>query len=566
MMPKIKKFSGINNVAQFPELAGAGDLQDAVNVVITDDGSIFRRNGFSLIHSVSCSSLGVYGESLVYVSGSNLVMYHPLGAEAVVMTELAGSGRMRYTQLNNYTYFCNGVDNGVITPLGARRLGIAPPPPPVLGNTSGSIAPGPYQIALTYMRGDGQESGTSTTVSCECTGGGISVTGIEPSADTGVEWTAVYMTGLGGEVRGDGGGLKMVALLQRDETSVTLYNNKAAGLGAECRTFGTSPPPPSSQMFYYRGRMYYLSGSAVFYSLPNMFENVDMSSGFFVFPDSVKFGVPLEGGVWLGTDKEFMFLAFQDPTEKVDVRSKSPYGCSNFGDKVDSTLVRERALASGPTAVFVAECGVCYGDNNGAYINRTASKWKPHSVTDGCSVVSNTVSDPQYMFVVDGEEFSMNLSNGAITSSDRGHDSYAFANGVLYAISNDGVVVEAQLANYDTGAGGPAPVSSLVAKGGITFGSDMVKGITEVYIPMSTNGGHRLTIGSGVLGGEVTTEVPGPSFLTGFRGMKFDTARGTRGRSFDLSLENINGSWFWLSEINVTVSESRSRFGRQCHG
>lgn len=568
-MPTISTFTGINNVADRPEEAGPGDLQIGMNAIINDSGSIVRRDGFTrVIDSTTIHSINSESGTLVFVDDTNLVSFD--GTPTVVLAGLTAGLPMEYLWLNGALYFSNGAQNGVLKDGVIRSFGLDCPPSPVVANYSGGLVPGFYQVALTYLRNDGQESGTSTPVMVNATLGGFQITQITDSADPDVVGVIVYTTGVGGEVGSTGLGLRRTCFLPTGVASHIVNDPGSNSAGVTCATFGTQKPPLGTRMFFYRGLLYIVDGAALYNSQPMMFENFNYDTGLQMFPAPITMSLPLENGIWIGTGAEFMFLSGKDPYTDggFTIKSRTLHGCAKGGVFVDSTMMKKRFFLPGMLALWVAACGVCVGDGNGVFEVHTASRWAPPSIVGRFGTVDKTDGRAQYVYGLLDKTYVMNISNGSVMEYDKQFNSAAQIGSLIFGADAVGLHVSASGPNIvnDIVGATETPITAEIDKGGLNFGSNYVKNVTEMYVHMRSAGQVIVTLRSGNLAGPYTTPIPALANILGTRGHKIRLPRGVRGKNMEIYLRNIDGAYFEISELETVVAVSSVRHGRQCHG
>lgn len=547
-MKTIKKFTGLNNIDR-PHDAGPGDLQVATNVTIDNRGVIASRPGSALAFNVPTKNLNADSQSLVFVSGTSLVT----GASATPTTLVSGlpqGAEMAYCWLNSILYFSNGTESGTLH--GGNIImswGIAPPPAPAVYPGEGQLPPGEYQVALTYVRSDGQESAPTAPVTCIVTAGGINVTGFSPSADTSIVGIYVYCTGVGGEVMRNGHGLRGVMVVPNNQAgSITVRNLPQ---GSKCQTFNTQPMPSGSAIAFYRGRMFVAKGNTLWYSLPWMYEHVDISTGNVMFEGDVIDILPTENGIWVTTTVGAYFLAGRNPDLEggFDVRAKTKHRCYKGGILTTRDKINPRELSGLSRAVWVSDDGVFVGDNSGALFGYTSKKWKPPVGAGIFGVVAHIGTSAQYVFGVDaGAEnkvYAMNLASGAVCEwVGVTIDSLAILDGIVYISSASGLSI---LSGTTDGA---SPIQFIVEKQDVDFGDEKEKSVTEVYANGTASGVLTVTVSSeGRTGVYTTNSITSPYE----KGHKAHGPRGIKGKNFTFNIANAGLATMSLASIDIDV-------------
>lgn len=301
-MQTLQKFTGINNVLEPQELA-ATELTMASNVDIDAAGRARRRGGFSQLNAAKHANLweapgytvatrGVAGDLVNVDSG------------AVLAAALGHSPRVWFAPLpGGRTAYSNGTGMGIVSADGSAAAAWGIPLPAGVGvatDTAGSLFPGDYRYAVTHQRlADGLEGGPAyaggvVTVAS----GGVAFTGLPVLAGHRVN---VYLTSHNGGDRWFAG-----------STTGSTFTFAGANnqLVRPCRTEKMLAPPPGAKILaFWRGRMLCAVGNALFASRLHSWHLFDLRKDFKQFSATITLVHPTDGGVWVGTEKELVFLA-----------------------------------------------------------------------------------------------------------------------------------------------------------------------------------------------------------------------------------------------------------------
>ena len=109
---QIKTFKGLNNVTD-PLRLGMAWLVKADNVVVTDAGAIEKREGYTL------SRAGAFSSAYTTKDFSRMYLTTPIGIQTFTgenIYVLSSIEPMYWAEVNDYVYFNNGTDSGVIAP------------------------------------------------------------------------------------------------------------------------------------------------------------------------------------------------------------------------------------------------------------------------------------------------------------------------------------------------------------------------------------------------------------------------------------------------------------------
>ena len=108
----IQTFKGLNNVTD-PLRLGMEWLVTADNVVITDTGAVEKREGYALARAgVFKSAYSTRDFSRMYVATATQISTF----EGVTVALLTSPAPVYWTEVNDYVYYNNGADSGVIAP------------------------------------------------------------------------------------------------------------------------------------------------------------------------------------------------------------------------------------------------------------------------------------------------------------------------------------------------------------------------------------------------------------------------------------------------------------------
>ena len=296
-MLTFESFTGINNVLP-GHRRSSGDLAAALNVDIGLTGEIARRGGYSEASSLCHKNLHPSTGYMLATVGGALTAIWPSGDRHVIHPAL-GFSRVRYCNLpDGRTLFSNGLIHGMTDGLALQDWTI--PAPESAGSISpahGSLFPGNYRMFLTYRRLSDRVEGPALDAGLIPIGlGGLRIDGL-PTLD-GYE-VCVYLSGEGGE-----GGYFAGAT-----TSSTFdFSGVNDSLVVPCRTLGTFAAPVGTHMAYWRGRVLIAVGTTLWATVPGSMHLVAWRD-FRQFSSPITMVAPGDGGIYVGTETELVFLA-----------------------------------------------------------------------------------------------------------------------------------------------------------------------------------------------------------------------------------------------------------------
>lgn len=312
---------GMTNLGA-PYALPEGTCRNAVNVDFDDVGKSRLRKGSTLKYAAAdCDSLWSNGSITLFREGQYLkeLLRDTSGAYTArtVRSGLTPGYRIAFLDVNGEVYWSNGIAAGRIRagvdgPWGVQR----PPSQPALtAQTVGGMFAGDYQVAITYLATDGEESGTGLAATVTvAAGGGIGLSAIpQPQLAATIR---VYCSMADGDVLyryGDypaGTGTIVLGAFQSDLALETQ-------LGA--------PPPPGTGLELYNGRIYIAQGAVLWPTEPFRHGLYRPHESFFPFSDEIRMHAAVSDGLYVATAARTHFLSGID-TEGLRIREVLPYG------------------------------------------------------------------------------------------------------------------------------------------------------------------------------------------------------------------------------------------------
>ena len=373
---KIEKFMGINNVDP-PQKCKPGELQEAINCEIDDVGRIRRRDGFSSVFSGTPHSLWADGDICLFREGENLRRLSTAWSATTIRSGLLGTNRMNYLPLNGLIYYSDEIVTGIYDGTTDRTWGLTPPNRPVLSATVGNLQEGTYHCVLTYVRNDGQESGTSGESSIALgANGGIIVT-LPTSSDSTVKYVYVYLTTCNGETF-------YLARILANGTATVTYAGDTSEFSLKCPTMWLSPAPVCQLIGFYRGRLYVALDSVLWYSLPYGYELFDLVTNYIQFDSRITILAPVHDGIWVGTQKKVAFLSGEDGPKLQYVEKLTCGATEGTQQKIQDTNKDGQELWAW---IFHTDDGVVIGTDGGVFKNLTEARYDNPTAIKGASLL-----------------------------------------------------------------------------------------------------------------------------------------------------------------------------------
>lgn len=311
-------FAGINNRLPDHQLSivergrKAGDyLRNAVNVDITDAGTIQRRKGSTLVQAGDdCHSMWSDGEGpAFYVDGTTLYQW----PRTAVRSGLVPGARCSFVKApDGWVYWTNGIvleriKNGVSEPAGLETPN---PAPNVTATEGGSLPAGYYQVSITATDAEGRESGATWPVQVQVPKDGVlQIDGMPAGLKN------IYVSSLNGDV-----------LFHAMTTTSTSYVFPLLpSLGPQLQTLGLRPMPAGHIVRWDKGRLVVVQGSVIYVSEPYAPGWFDPGRGYLPLPDRVVMYAPVDGGRYFATRDKTWWLPGGD-IEASPLTERLPYG------------------------------------------------------------------------------------------------------------------------------------------------------------------------------------------------------------------------------------------------
>ncbi len=380
-------FTGINNVLPgHRKDKGALEVATNVNIGLTDE--ITRRNGYGeaspLCHKNLHPSLGY----MLATVGGVLTAIWPNGDRHVIHPAL-GFSRVRYCNLpDGRTTFSNGLIHGMTNGLALQDWTI--PAPESAGSVSpihGALFPGSYRMFLTYRRLSDRVEGPALDAGVIAVGlGGLHIDGLPTWG--GCE-LCVYLSGEGGE-----GGYFA------GSTTGSTFDFAGANdsLVVPCRTLETFATPVGTHTAYWRGRVLVAVGKVLWATAPGSMHLVAWRD-FRQFSSPITMVAPGDGGIYVGTETELVFLAGERFDQAVFRSVATGFVVPGSGVVAPGERVKMGDGAGRGDAVLCIVGGfIVAGFGGGQLSMLTADRYKA-TVTEVAATFREVDGIPQYIAV-----------------------------------------------------------------------------------------------------------------------------------------------------------------------
>jgi len=391
-MADFKAFQGLRNDVSAERFAPA-DLEVATNVNLDNSGKLLSRDGYVKKITAAVHSLWAHGDICLYVQGANLKRLNSdLVSSVTVRSDLSSGLVMSYDEVDSKIYYSNGTQTGIYSSNGNRTWGIVPPVfQPLATNAYGDMFAGTYQYALTYLREDGQESGTGIADKIQITTGAITFSDIPVSPDPTVTHKVIYLTEANGEVL-------YRALVLTNETTSANYNGGIVRTPLD--TQFCQHAPAGQLVRYFQGRMYVAQNQWLFYSKGYGYELFDLRD-YFGFTSAITMLAPVQDGLFIGTETETYFLAGTQP-DQMQLISKSNVGVVKGAlTYVASNQVKGLDnVAKQSVPVWTSHSGIVVGISGGTIIDLTLDRYTIGKANEGAALFRTVNGIDQYITVL----------------------------------------------------------------------------------------------------------------------------------------------------------------------
>lgn len=343
-------------------------LLNAVNVDISDDGSIRRRKGFESVLSGNFHSMTEFNGKLVFASvdDGELQYISPGNSSPITLKSLKYPDKRLSYEKANGRLFCSSYEGQfstcVVDQGGALLSDLFGVPnfivdPSLIPSASGGLDAGKYQVSFTITDYDGTESGANVQrVVDVAQGGGIDVI-CSPAClpELGL-WPDeakinIYVSERNGEC------LYRHSTIPFGPFSVNI--GATFSKGRELATNLLNPMPFVDNLQHWSGRLFGSSGDFVFYSEPYRLGMFEAAANYLTFPKKINLLVAVQDGFYVCHDKETHWISGPSP-EHWSRTTVIPYGA------VPGTMCR---LESTMEVAWMSDKGMVVAGNGGQVKN-----------------------------------------------------------------------------------------------------------------------------------------------------------------------------------------------------
>ena len=379
---KLLPLSGMNRVAPDESLVQRSDratsfaVRDAVNGYVTSVGKWRMREAVQRVSTRPLKNLWqspLQGDVFATLFGQ-WVKVNPQDWTTEDLCNVGGEAA--FIDFNGKVLAVNSSGLWTYNGVAAQRLTLDTPGAPWVTDAAGSLPPGDWAFACSFLRG-AQESAVSEVSRFEATEGGVNVQ-LPLPLDPEVTATRLYVSSHQGSELYSAGDYANASL-------ITLSSPPPRGALARFRFL--DPMPGGAFPCLWRGRLVVARGRALLFSEPLAYHLHSRRHGFVELPQRVSFVVPVDEGLWVGQSDHVVFLRGHAPGElAVDFKNaRRPIPGSAVA--VPSEMLDDKMDNAGTScAVWLAENGHVVGTGQGQLIETQAGIMKDIHATTACSI------------------------------------------------------------------------------------------------------------------------------------------------------------------------------------
>jgi len=391
----IDAFKGLNNILR-PENTPTQYLKKAENINIDNAGKIHKRKGYTKVINGNWTSLwasengnGCYG-----VLDGNLVQVNTDYSTTLLRSNV-GSYKLDFEEIDDKVYYISPLVKGVIQYGTNRSWGVTSNTlAPTLTAGTGTLHEGTYQVSFTYVSSSGLEGGTSISSSITV-GNGSSISFAIPAiSDPEIIGVRIYCSTANGiELYYHGfslGGLTYT--ISSISSSINIL-----------RFFNLAEPPLGQSVNFYKGRLFIAQDNVLWYSEPYQYEHFNLAKSFIEYPERIKEVMPVEDGIWIGSDKLYYITGSKpdefrsDAKEHIKIVEGTAQKISGSYLFMENTPIGYKYLATFDIGIFVLF-------NNGLVINLTSKQVSLERADSGSSIFLQDEGMNQYLSILKTNE------------------------------------------------------------------------------------------------------------------------------------------------------------------
>ncbi len=342
-----------------------GAVRQAINVDLDRYGNFSRRTGYTRV----VSGAGFHSVRTMWQKGwillaqdATLKAISPSDYSMTTLYTLNSADPVDYCEHNGNVYFSNRTTAGYI-PYGstvARQLGVPVPGtgPSLSTATTGSLVPGTYTLAYTFIDDLGEESGTSDYVKITLTTTGSIVASSLP---THSGWKLrIYMSAPDGEELFLNSEFNAVTSMTQITTPTQLKH-----VGDKVLV----PMEPGSHIRAHNGRLYTCKDNVITFSEPLRYGATNLSYNRIQLNDNITIFEPVLGGIYVGAGTKVWFMEGGDPSKFTQKLVSNCRAIPNSSTLVPGEHFNPKVVDPDyPVAVWLSTSGYVAGQADGKLV------------------------------------------------------------------------------------------------------------------------------------------------------------------------------------------------------
>jgi len=136
------------------------------------------------------------------------------------------------------------------------------------------------------------------------------------------------------------------------------------------------PTPAGQFLGFYNARLWVAVGKNLYFTDVSAHTSVDLRKGFFQFDGPITMVRAVDDGIYV-SDGQVWFLSGKDPLKDFERKLCCEYPAIPFTDvNVDTKYIKGGEQYQGTCAIWASQKGVCYGFNEGKFINPTIDNYE----------------------------------------------------------------------------------------------------------------------------------------------------------------------------------------------
>ena len=388
---KLSAFKGLNNNIN-PESTPKEYLKKALNIDIDKLGGITKRKGYTKVDTAVYTSLWSNEISSVCLAVRNgdLVRIMP-DLSYTTLRVGVGSNPLSFEEVDGIIYYTSSSITGILDNLSPKSWGIPMVIAlPTLSSSTGTLEAGTYQVAYSYVRSDGIESGVGVASVITVAANSSIILSIPTNSDGTIISARIYCSNQNGNTLFYAGAT----------TPGSTYTiSSTTNLVNPLRLFNMDAAPTGSIVKYYNGRLYIASGNVLWYSEKYMYQHFILESNYIEFPDTIREIMPVDDGIWIGSDNIYT-LQGHDPDKFSKHTKEIATVVQGTATKISGSYIHMDNVPTGYKWIVSTDLGIFILFNQGMIVNVTSQNVEMNPADSGTSLFLQTNGMNQYLSIL----------------------------------------------------------------------------------------------------------------------------------------------------------------------